>query len=130
MRRRNDSAGWPGAAGDRGTRDAGRKSTAGAPRHGDDGARKRRPPRPRLSTVVRSRVLDSCLLSLCLLAASALAGCGGGEAAANAKVALIVGAPGTGPGYFFYPRALAVNPRGELCVADRSGRIQCFDREG
>jgi sugar lactone lactonase YvrE len=45
-------------------------------------------------------------------------------------VVRIVGAPGTGPGFFFYPRALAVNDRGEMCVADRSGRIQCFDREG
>ncbi len=65
-----------------------------------------------------------------LLAALVLSGCGPREAGAAAKVVGIVGEPGTGPGSFFYPRSIAVSPRGELCVVDRTGRIQCFGPSG
>ncbi len=37
---------------------------------------------------------------------------------------------GTAPGQFFYPRSAAVSEEGELCVVDRSGRIQWFRADG
>ncbi len=58
-------------------------------------------------------------------------GCGRNEDEPSAApVARVIGEMGTAPGQFFYPRSAAVNEEGELCVVDRSGRIQWFRADG
>jgi sugar lactone lactonase YvrE len=62
---------------------------------------------------------------------AALAGCGGEPGPGpGGGVARVVGSLGTGPGQLFYPRSACVNGRGQLCVVDKSGRLQWFDPEG
>ncbi len=59
------------------------------------------------------------------------AGCGSGASNPDpSRVIQVVGELGRRPGHFFYPRSIAVNSRGEFCVADRSGRIQWFGSDG
>ncbi|MEZ6184272.1 MAG: 6-bladed beta-propeller [Planctomycetota bacterium] len=45
-------------------------------------------------------------------------------------LAFWLGASGTGPGQFQYPRALTTDPEGNLFVVDKAGRLQKFDPEG
>lgn len=62
------------------------------------------------------------------LACLLLAGCGG--RVENADGPLVVGARGSGPGRFSFPRGVDVAPDGRVAVADRTGRIQIFSAAG
>jgi len=71
------------------------------------------------------------------VAALMVAGCSGGDArprvALESKVfeaAEVIGSRGVGPGQFNKPRSLACDREDNLYVADVTGRIQKFDRDG
>lgn len=67
---------------------------------------------------------------LALLLPAFLIGCGAPAAGPEAGPACaVIGGPGTAPGRFVTPRALAI-AGGSLWVVDRSGRVQGFDRDG
>jgi len=74
------------------------------------------------------------LLGPVVLGAAILWGCTGcGEGRGSGRLPgpiQVVGESGTGPGQFFYPRSVAVDPQGGFCVVDRSGRIQRFAADG
>jgi DNA-binding beta-propeller fold protein YncE len=74
--------------------------------------------------------LASVLVSL-LLAAAGAAGCRRGEASSHRLLPVgVLGGLGTEDGRFFEPRGVAVDPSGNLCVVDRSGRLQWFASDG
>lgn len=76
-------------------------------------------------------ILPGFLLIATTSALSGTAGCSGKRASSlPAGEVRVVGERGTGPGRLFYPRSAAVNARGELCVVDKSGRLQLFDPAG
>ena len=57
-------------------------------------------------------------------------GCVASEAESDLADRRVIGSHGTGPGEFYRPRAVTVAADGTFWVADMTGRIQSFDREG
>ncbi len=68
------------------------------------------------------------VLLICFASFIAAGGCGDGGYAGSVEG--VFGGTGLGPGEFSYPRAIAIAPDGAVFVADKSGRIQRFDRKG
>lgn len=76
------------------------------------------------------------LSNLLLLLLAPLAGCDQSPAAtpppspAPPGFARVLGARGTGPGQFSSPRAMTVDPKGNVVVLDRAGHLQVFAPDG
>jgi ABC-type Fe3+ transport system permease subunit/sugar lactone lactonase YvrE len=63
--------------------------------------------------------------------AAAVAGCDDGTAAGGpVKVLAVIGSTGRGPGEMVYPRPIDLDARGNVVVADRTGRVQVLTDRG
>ncbi|MBI5366529.1 MAG: hypothetical protein HZA54_05800 [Planctomycetes bacterium] len=90
-----------------------------------------------MRSTLGSRSLSSLLLLLPLLLAAsgcdrrdAGTGPGGAAGSAPAPFLAVLGRRGVGPGEFSGPRALDVDPQGNVIVLDRAGRLQVFAPDG
>jgi DNA-binding beta-propeller fold protein YncE len=72
----------------------------------------------------------TCWLAVVVLLVIPVTGCARKEGAAEPRVVSAFGRTGAGPGEFLYPRAIALDGDGSVLVADKTGRIQRFSREG
>ena len=90
----------------------------------------------RSSRAHRPRSLSRLLLSILLPAVSLVAlpliisGCGEAAALEPLPEVRVIGGPGKASGLFHQPRGVASLPGGTCVIIDRSGRVQCFDRDG
>ncbi len=73
---------------------------------------------------------SSVCFVLVAIATMIAGGCSGADDQSAARVELIFGCTGLGPGEFSYPRAAEVDGAGRVYVVDKSARIQRFSPDG
>jgi len=77
------------------------------------------------AATVRERFLETFMTTTLVLAI--LTGC---SHSSSDEDVVVFGGLGTTDGHLSYPRAVAIEPRGSVFVADKSGRIQRFSSDG